>query len=82
MRFYCRGKGDNNANYYVAERKFAVQFNQGTITGIDSISTGEQVQSVRYYNLQGMASAEAFSGMNIVVTTYTSGRVTTEKRAF
>ncbi len=82
VRFYCRGKGDNSANYYVAERKFAVQFNQGTITGINSVSTGEQVQSVRYYNLQGMASAEAFSGMNIVVTTYTSGRVTTEKRAF
>lgn len=46
------------------------------------MSAGEQVQSVRYYNLQGMASDEAFSGMNIVVTTYTSGRVATEKRMF
>ena len=82
VRFYCRGTGNNSANYYVAERKFAVQFNQGTITGINSVSAGEQVQSVRYYNLQGMASDEAFSGMNIVVTTYTSGRVATEKRMF
>lgn len=82
VRFYCRGTGNNSANYYVAERKFAVQFNQGTITGINSVSAGEQVQSVRYYNLQGMASDEAFNGMNIVVTTYTSDRVATEKRMF
>lgn len=40
------------------------------------------MQSVRYYNLQGMESDSAFSGLNIVVTTYTNGRTATEKRMF
>ncbi len=82
VRFYCQGNGSNNADYYVSERKFSVTFNQNTTTGLSTVSTGEQVQSVRYYNLQGMESDSAFSGLNIVVTTYTNGRTSTEKRMF
>ncbi len=82
MRFYCRGNGSNSADYYVSERKFSVTFSQNTVTGLSTVSSNEQVQSVRYYNLQGMESDSAFSGLNIVVTTYTNGRTTTEKRMF
>ena len=82
VRFYCRGNGSNSADYYVSERKFSVTFSQNTVTGLSTVSSNEQVQSVRYYNLQGMESDSAFSGLNIVVTTYTNGRTTTEKRMF
>lgn len=80
MRFYCRGNGSNSSDYYVSERKFSVTFSQNTVTGLSNVSSSEQVQSVRYYNLQGMESDSAFSGQNIVVTTYTNGRTTTQKR--
>lgn len=49
-----------------------------TVTGIESIS-GKAVSGVRYYNVSGMASDKAFSGVNIVVTTLADGTKTVSK---
>ncbi len=50
-----------------------------TPTGISSEVAEKTVQSVVYYNLQGVQSAEPFSGINVVVTTYTDGSRSTVK---
>lgn len=50
-----------------------------TPTGISSEVAEKAVQSVAYYNLQGVQSAVPFSGINVVVTTYTDGSRSTVK---
>ncbi len=47
----------------------------GKWAGIEQVSgdTAKTVAGVRYYNLLGVESAEPFSGVNVVVTTYTDG---------
>lgn len=47
-------------------------------TGINDI-TSAQVQSVRYYNVAGQESSTPFTGVNMVVTTYTDGTTSTAK---
>ena len=42
-------------------------------TGVASTTAAGQVASVKYFNLQGMASDEPFDGINIKVITYTDG---------
>ncbi|MGM9868840.1 MAG: DUF5074 domain-containing protein [Sodaliphilus sp.] len=42
-------------------------------SGITDACTNKSVASVRYVNLAGVSSHEPFSGVNIVVTTYTDG---------
>lgn len=49
-------------------------------TGIDGQVADKTVASVKYYNLQGVASEEPFSGVNIVVTTYSDGSHKTAKK--
>lgn len=44
-----------------------------TPTAVDTVDAVKSVASVSYVNLAGQVSAEPFSGMNIVVTTYTDG---------
>ncbi|MBR1882658.1 MAG: leucine-rich repeat protein, partial [Muribaculaceae bacterium] len=51
-----------------------VQFS--ALTGVEAT---KKVRRVRYYNVAGVASDEAFDGLNIVVTTYTDGTSTTTK---
>ena len=41
--------------------------------------TGKTVDSVRYYNVLGMESQKPFEGINIVVTRYTDGTISTTK---
>ena len=48
-------------------------------TAINGITTGAQVESVRYYNVAGIESEKPFAGMNIVVTRYSDGTTTTAK---
>ncbi len=43
------------------------------ITGIETVTAGKTVAAVRYFNAAGQAADKAFSGVNIVVTTYTDG---------
>lgn len=48
-------------------------------TGVTSAAVAKQVKSVVYYNTAGLQSAEPFTGVNIVVTTYTDGTKNTAK---
>ncbi len=48
-------------------------------TGVSTVLAGKQVKQVRYYNVAGMESATPFSGINIVVTTYTDGSQSSTK---
>lgn len=42
-------------------------------TGIEALTAGKAVKSVRYYNVAGQQAATAFEGMNIVVVNYVDG---------
>lgn len=48
-------------------------------TGVEVVTADSQIASVRYINLAGQESSKPFSGMNIVVTTYTDGTTSTMK---
>ena len=48
-------------------------------TGVTSAAVAKQVKSEVYYNTAGLQSAEPFTGVNIVVTTYTDGTKNTAK---
>lgn len=51
--------------------------NEGS--GVEDVMAGKQVANVRYVNVAGQESDMPFSGMNIVVTTYTDGTTSTVK---
>ena len=63
--------------YYV--KKEEVKKSGSILTAINGITTGAQVESVRYYNVAGIESEKPFAGMNIVVTRYSDGTTTTTK---
>ncbi len=48
-------------------------------SGIEQVNADKQVASVRYINVAGQESESPFTGVNIVVTTYTDGTMTTTK---
>ncbi|MBR1804205.1 MAG: choice-of-anchor D domain-containing protein [Muribaculaceae bacterium] len=48
-------------------------------TGTADVKAYGEVESVEYYNAAGMKSSKPFSGINIVVTHYTDGTVSTTK---
>lgn len=50
-----------------------------TQTGVEDVQANKTVAGVKYVNLAGQMSATAFSGVNIVVTTYTDGTTSTAK---
>ena len=52
---------------------------QKVSTGANEVNTAKTVASVKYVNLAGQVSASAFSGVNIVVTTYTDGTTSAVK---
>lgn len=63
--------------YYV--KKVEANKSGSIPTAINGITTGAQVESVRYYNVAGIESEKPFAGMNIVVTRYSDGTTTTTK---
>ncbi len=48
-------------------------------TGVEELKADKAVERVLYYNTLGVASEEPFSGVNVVVTTYTDGSKATRK---
>ena len=48
-------------------------------SGVEQVIAGKQVVAVRYVNVAGQESETPFSGVNIVVTTYDDGTMTTTK---
>lgn len=78
IRYYAQDAAASA--YYVAESEVVVNYDNVTPTQVDGVSATKEVSSVKYINAQGMQSDKAFSGINIVVTTYTDGTTTTEKK--
>lgn len=69
--------------YYIGESTTLVTFEENTPTGISEL-TGEvkTPASVEYVNMLGQKSKSPFSGLNLVITTYTDGSQSTAKRTF
>ena len=68
---------DKDRLYYVVENQLTIPMSQ-IVTGVEDV-TNKAVAGVMYYNLAGMQSNEPFSGVNIVVTRYTDGSISTAK---
>ncbi len=68
--------GMNTAAYFCMD-KFQV-IDEPT-TAIEHTQVAKNVSSVSYVNLAGMVSDKPFSGVNVVVTTYTDGTTSTTK---
>ena len=49
------------------------------VTGVNEVVVNKTVKSVRYYNLMGIESSKPFEGINIVVTSYSDGSISTVK---
>lgn len=66
------------ANYVIYP--IVAESNAGTIiTAINDINPNASVKSVRFINTAGIEAATPFSGINIVVTTYSDGTTRTTK---
>ena len=50
-----------------------------TPSAVEEINANKAITSVRYYNLAGQLSAQPVDGVNIVVTTYSDGSMSTAK---
>ena len=69
---------DSDRLYYVVEKQVEVPMNQ-IVTGVNDVTGVKPVAGVKYYNLAGVESSEPFDGVNIVVTRYTDGSMSTSK---
>ena len=68
-----------DGKYYFVESKKKVTIDNKIITGVTNVNSDKQVAGVKYYNLMGVESNEPFNGVNIVVTRYTDGSISTSK---
>ncbi len=68
-----------DGKYYIAEAKTTVTVKNVIYTGVNDVDAVKEVAGVKYYNLAGMESNEPFSGVNIIVTRYTDGSISTSK---
>lgn len=67
-------------HYLADQASLEVKFDNHVVTGIDGVSSARKVQRVTYVNALGMHSDVPFSGVNVVVTTYSDGSVTKVKK--
>ena len=69
--------------YYIGEATITVSFEKDTPTGLfDFVAETKTPVRVQYVNMLGQKSDTPFSGMNVVITTYTDGSHSTAKRAY
>lgn len=69
--------------YYIGEATVTVSFEEYTPTGLlDFVAETKTPARVEYVNMLGQKSDTPFSGMNVVITTYTDGSHSTAKRAY
>ena len=70
-----------DAKYYIAEYVFNYTLNDETppVTGISNVLTERHVESVTYYSPIGQSSRQPFDGVNIIVTRYNDGTISTTK---
>jgi len=88
-QYFCDFPEDLEPTYDVAG--FVAVFNQtvqlypvsfepsDNLTAVESVNAGKAVKSVRYCNVAGQQAANAFEGVNIVVTTYSDGTQSVSK---
>ena len=79
-RPYTARSIDDGLDYFVAQTKVTALFDDKVVTGLDDLKANNDVADVTYYNMMGVASKKPFTGVNIVVTRYTSGRTATTKQ--
>ncbi len=73
-------KDEADGKFYIVEQEIPVQIKSGgTITGVESLVTTNEVVGMKYYNPAGIESDTPFKGVNIVVTRYSDGSTTTTK---
>ncbi len=79
--YFTRNTGSKAADgkYYITETVIDVPVTNQVVTGVINVNAQKAVAGVMYYNLAGMQSEEPFSGVNIVVTRYTDGSISTAK---
>jgi len=53
--------------------------NSGNPTSVNGVEVNKLVESVRYYNIMGVESEQPFEGINIIVTRYNDGSISTTK---
>lgn len=76
-----RKRATADVHHYLADQaSLEVKFDNQVVTGIDGVSSARKVQRVTYVNALGMHSDVPFSGVNVVVTTYSDGSVTKVKK--
>lgn len=76
-----RKRAAADVHHYLADQaSLEVKFDNHVVTGIDGVSSARKVQRVTYVNALGMHSDVPFSGVNVVVTTYSDGSVTKVKK--
>lgn len=74
---YSKGLRDGEGGYAFSDGGGEGNFDLPT--GVMEINGGKQVADVTYVNALGMQSSEPFDGVNIVVTRYSDGTITTTK---
>lgn len=76
-----RKRATADVHHYLADQaSLEVKFDNQVVTGIDGVSSARKVQRVTYVNALGMHSDVPFSGVNVVITTYSDGSVTKVKK--
>ena len=69
--------------HIIGEATITVSFEENTPTGLfDFVAETKTPVRVQYVNMLGQKSDTPFSGMNVVITTYTDGSHSTAKRAY
>ncbi len=72
-------EGGSGKDYFIAEAKKVVTFDNSTPTAIGTVNAEAKVISVTYYNMMGVASNRPYPGINIVEKRYSNGATTTNK---
>lgn len=76
------GESAADGLYYIAEYAFDFTLDAddpNIVTAVGSVFTDRQVVDVTYVNALGQQSSKPFDGVNIVVTRYSDGSITTAK---
>lgn len=75
------GETAADGKYYIMEYSFdyTLDIDNQPITGVNSVWADREVVGVTYVNTLGMQSSKPFEGVNIVVTRYNDGSITTTK---
>lgn len=69
-----------DSRFVIAQDILDINVSRNTIvTGVDDVNESKQVESVSYYDITGRRSNHAFDGINVVVTKYTDGTVSSRK---